>query len=124
MLARLEQALERERGFVAETGHELRTPLALLRAELDYALHYADREAGMRARGRRAAAMMHLTGRFGHQLAGRGAAGDGNIVVRTPAGKQLLALTAGKRTGAGSLFVSARTHKSAREVFCLSHSRE
>ncbi|MDQ6606099.1 MAG: HAMP domain-containing protein, partial [Actinomycetota bacterium] len=37
MLARLEQALERERGFVAEAGHELRTPLALLRAELDYA---------------------------------------------------------------------------------------
>ena len=41
MLARLEQALERERGFVAEAGHELRTPLALLRAELDFALRQA-----------------------------------------------------------------------------------
>jgi two-component system, OmpR family, sensor kinase len=48
MLDRLEQALDRERGFVAEAGHELRTPLALLRAELDYALHYAETEAELR----------------------------------------------------------------------------
>jgi signal transduction histidine kinase len=48
MLDRLQGALERERGFVAEAGHELRTPLALLRAELDYALHYADSERELR----------------------------------------------------------------------------
>lgn len=48
MLDRLETALERERSFVAEAGHELRTPLALLRAELDFALHHADTEAEMR----------------------------------------------------------------------------
>ena len=42
MLARLEAAIERERDFVAEAGHELRTPLALLRAELDFALHHAE----------------------------------------------------------------------------------
>jgi two-component system OmpR family sensor kinase len=49
MLARLEEAIERERGFVAEAGHELRTPLALLRAELDYALHYAGSRDELRA---------------------------------------------------------------------------
>lgn len=42
LLSRLDQALERERGFVADAGHELRTPLALMRAELDYALQHAD----------------------------------------------------------------------------------
>ncbi|HXS43197.1 MAG TPA: ATP-binding protein [Solirubrobacteraceae bacterium] len=49
MLARLEAALERERGFVADAGHELRTPLALLRAELDFALHHAEDDAELRA---------------------------------------------------------------------------
>lgn len=38
MLDRLEHGLERERRFVAEAGHELRTPLALLRMEIDLAL--------------------------------------------------------------------------------------
>jgi two-component system, OmpR family, sensor kinase len=43
MLARLEDALERERRFVDDASHELRTPLALHKTELEVALrHGAD----------------------------------------------------------------------------------
>jgi two-component system OmpR family sensor kinase len=38
MLDRLEAAFERERRFVADASHELRAPLAVLRAEVDLAL--------------------------------------------------------------------------------------
>ena len=48
-LARLEAALERERRFVDDAAHELRTPLAAHKIELEVAQRYASGERELRA---------------------------------------------------------------------------
>jgi two-component system OmpR family sensor kinase len=55
MLARLEAAFERERGFVSDASHELRTPLSILRTELELALRRGRTQEELRAALRSAA---------------------------------------------------------------------
>lgn len=43
MLDRLESATKRERRFVSDASHELRSPIANIRTELEVALHHPDR---------------------------------------------------------------------------------
>ena len=68
MLARLESALERERGFVADASHELRTPLALLTTELELALRMPRSEAELVDAVRSAAAEADRLSRLADDL--------------------------------------------------------
>jgi hypothetical protein len=68
LLGRLRGALERERSFVADAGHELRTPLAILRTELELA-HRPGRSADeLRAAVGHAAEEADRLGRLANDL--------------------------------------------------------
>jgi len=93
MLERLEDALQRERDFVADAGHELRTPLALLRTELELALRHADSPEDLRAAVRRSAREVDRLAQLADDLLliARSERGELPLQVETLAADELLA---------------------------------
>ena len=83
MLARLEAALQRERNFVADAGHELRTPLALLRTELELALRHGGSAEELREAVRRSIEETDRLGQLAEDLLLIAGADQGKLPLRT-----------------------------------------
>ncbi len=97
MLDRLETALERERGFVADASHELRTPIALLKTELELALRRPRSQAELDDALRSAAAEADRLAELADDLL---------LLARSDDGKLALSRT---RPSARELFSSVAT---------------
>lgn len=102
MLVRLHVSFERERGFVDDASHELRTPIAVLRGELELALSAVDdrveTEHSLRAALRETERLSRLAEDL--LLLARGRAGS--LVVRNePLDLLDLVMAEGRRLGPG-----------------------
>jgi two-component system, OmpR family, sensor kinase len=85
MLGRLETALDRERRFVDDASHELRTPVAALKAELELALVRSRTREELEAAVRRAAADSETLARLTEDLLILARADRGRLPVRPEA---------------------------------------
>jgi two-component system OmpR family sensor kinase len=85
MLGRLEAGLARERRFVAEAGHELRTPLALLRTELELALRRPRSHDELERALRSAAEEVDRLARLAEDLLVLARADEGRLPLRASA---------------------------------------
>ena len=82
MLDRIESSLEREREFVADAGHELRTPLAILRTELELAEREGRSPAELRAAIASAAEEVDRLSRLAEDLLVIARADQGRLPIR------------------------------------------
>lgn len=82
MLARLEEAFERERRFVDDASHELRTPLGILKTELDLALRSARTPEELEAALKSAAEESDRLNRLADDLLVVARANQGQLPIR------------------------------------------
>jgi heavy metal sensor kinase len=82
MLGRLEAGLRRERAFVADAGHELRTPLAILKMELELAMRDGATVEDLQAALRSAAEETDRLAQLADDLLVLARADDGKLPVR------------------------------------------
>jgi two-component system, OmpR family, sensor kinase len=82
MLGRLHRALSRQRGFLAVAGHELRTPLAVLKGEVELALSPGRSRADLLAALREAAGETDRLIKLAEDLLTLAAADEGTSLVR------------------------------------------
>ncbi len=82
MLGRLEAGLRRERAFVADAGHELRTPLAILKMELELAMRGGATVEDLQAALRSAAEETDRLAQLADDLLVLARADDGELPVR------------------------------------------
>lgn len=83
MLSRLQAALEHERRFVADASHELRTPVALLRTELELALRRPRSADELRLALRSALVETERLSRLADDLLLLARAEDGSLLLHT-----------------------------------------
>ena len=107
MLAGLEGALERERNFVADASHELRTPMAILKSELELALREGRSEAELRTALASAAEETDRLSRLADDLLVLARADRGSLALRSEpvAARELLQAVA--RRGGGDVAIEA-----------------
>ena len=94
MLARLRRSFDRERQFVADASHELRTPISVIKAELEGALRTGDYGPGVRDAMVAAVAECDQLGQLAEDLLVLTAAGEGRLPVRLEAAPAREALEA------------------------------
>ncbi|MQA73479.1 MAG: HAMP domain-containing protein [Solirubrobacterales bacterium] len=101
LLARLERALDRERAFVADASHQLRTPLTVLKTGLELALRRPKEAADLRAALTSAAEETDRLTALANDLLVIASADQGRLAIRheSLAIDELFATVAGRFSG-------------------------